>query len=91
MALAPINPLMIPPWAGCIRWALGDANILSQFRAETGNTYTPLRTPIDQMVDEARGVEGLFLEAFVRWFNSNLWGEVDGRACNGDEPEAGDA
>jgi len=54
--LMPENPLMAAAWVGCLRWALGREDIMTQFRAETGMTWTPGRTPIDQAIDEACGM-----------------------------------
>jgi hypothetical protein len=60
---------MAPAWLGCIRWALGKSDILAAFRADTGNTWEPGRTPIDRMIDEATGADREFITAFVKWAN----------------------
>lgn len=88
ISLAPTEFFMQIPWIDGLRYAIGDADIMAHFRAETGITWEPGRTPIDRMVDEATSTDLDFLLTFIRWFNRWFWGEVDGRACNGDEPES---
>ncbi len=78
--LMPIEPLMAIAWVDGLRWALGDEEIAASFRKDTGIQWHPGRTPIDRMIDEAAGADREFLIAFAKWFNQNLWGEVDGRA-----------
>lgn len=84
-ALMPTNPIIHPAWFGCLRFAVGDAELMAQFRAESGCTWTPGCTAIDHLIDKATGADMDFLLTFVRWFNRWVWGEIDGRACNGDE------
>lgn len=80
---APIRPpadtpeYMWPAWAGCLRWAVGEADIMAAFRAETGIRWQPGRSGIDRMIDEATGADRKFLVAFVEWFNANVWGPTD--------------
>ncbi len=83
--LMPTSRLMVPIWLGGLSFALGDDETLAQFRADTGNNWTPGRTPIDRMIDSAMGADRAFIISFIRWFNREIWGEVEGRACNGDE------
>lgn len=71
-------PIMFQAWLDCLRWAIGEPEIVAKFRAETGTTWTPGKTPLDRMIDDAGGAERGFVEAFVKWFNVNVWGPVDG-------------
>lgn len=73
---------MAPAWIGCIHWAIGDADILAAFRAETGNTWTPARNGLDMMIDQATVVDRKFIEQFIQWVNINIWGSIHG---NNDE------
>jgi hypothetical protein len=68
---------MTPAWLGCIHWALGNEEIVSAFRADTGMRWRPATTPFDRMIDQAVGAERQFLEAFIRWVNVNVWGPVN--------------
>lgn len=85
--LMPSNALMHQAWTDCLLWAVGHAEIRKAFQKDTGISWQPSRSPIEQMIDEATGAEADHIEKFIRWFNQNVWGEVNGRACNGDEPE----
>jgi hypothetical protein len=87
LALAPSKELMRGPWVSCLRWALGNADVMANYRAATGDEWTPGRFPIERIIDSATGRDGAFIVDFARWMNANIWGEVDGRAGNGDEPE----
>jgi hypothetical protein len=69
---------MIPAWLACIAWALSEPGALAQFRADTGNSWTPPRTGIDAMVDEATGARDAFMRQFVVWVNEKVWGPIDG-------------
>lgn len=69
---------MLPAWLGCIRYALGNPEIVAAFRHATGNKWEPGKTPLDRMIDEATGADRAWVEAFVRWVNVNVWGPIDG-------------
>ena len=68
---------MTPAWIGCLRWALSEPEIVAQFREETGNQWTPGRTPIESMIDDSTGVAHDFIVSFVVWFNFNVWGQAN--------------
>ncbi len=61
-------------WLGALHWAIGETEVLERFSAETGVHWHPGRTPIDRMIDEATGADRKFIEAFIEWFNVNIWG-----------------
>lgn len=65
---------MAHAWVDALRWAIGEEKVLADFRKATGNAWTPPKTPIDAMVDSASGADKAFIEAFVAWFNENVWG-----------------
>ena len=69
---------MMPAWVAAIRWALAQKWVLATYRTDTGDQYKPARSPIDQMIDEATGREEAFMISFVKWFNVNIWGPIDG-------------
>jgi hypothetical protein len=71
----PDNPVMAYMWVGCLHWAIGYPDILAAFKADTGVSLTPARTPLDRMIDEATGADKAFIEAFVPWFHANVWGD----------------
>lgn len=78
---------MAPAWLGCVQWAIGSTEVIAQFRAETGETWTPGRSGIEHMIDRATGADWMFIERFVRWVNAEIWGDVNAL----DEPDATDA
>jgi len=88
MALAPTNDLMLAAWIGCVHYALGEPAIVAQYRLATGSNWLPPSSPIERMIDEATGAEGAFLVEFIKFVNKEIWGKVNGRACNGDEAES---
>jgi hypothetical protein len=55
---------MFPAYVGFLSFALGNAEIVAQFRASTGNLWKPGRNPLEHMIDEATGAELMFLQAF---------------------------
>lgn len=56
---------MAAAWAGCIRYAAGNQEIISEFCRGTERTaYDPC--------------EKSCVEAFIRWVNVHFWGPVDG-------------
>ncbi len=71
--LMPTDRLLIPAWASCLQWAIGEKAILDQFLAETGIKWTPPRTVIERMIDEASGADFDVVRTFVIWFNANIW------------------
>jgi hypothetical protein len=77
----PTEEYLWPAWVSCFDWALGEAEIVAAFRAETGFAWTPGRTALDRMVDDACGMPEAFLTAFAGWMNDNIWGEQE---CNND-------
>ena len=68
---------MMPAWLGCISWALSEPGVMEQFRKDTGITWRPSRSPLEQMIDEATGADRHFLEAFIKWVNVEVWGPID--------------
>ena len=62
-------------WAGALLAAIETPAVLAQYREDTGDHWQPGRTPIDRMVDDATGREWMFVEAFTKWFNANVWGD----------------
>jgi len=74
----PDTPLyMYGAWVGALHHALGDENIVEGFRLETGMRWTPGKTAIERMIDEATGANEKFLRTFVEWFNARVWGPLD--------------
>jgi hypothetical protein len=69
----PTDPLLIPAWLGLLHYALGQPEMVAQFRQDTGHQWHPGSTPLDRLVDEATGAERAFLEAFAAWVNATLW------------------
>jgi hypothetical protein len=86
-ALMPRSEWARPGWGGCLVWAIGSKEIRDRYEAETGDHYKLSSSPIEQMIDEATGVQGEWLVNFITWMNRNIWGENEGRACDGNEPE----
>jgi hypothetical protein len=68
---------MAPAWASCLYWAIGEPKIREAFSEQTGIKWTPARTAIDRMVDQATGADKKYMEAFVKWFNECVWGDVN--------------
>jgi len=69
---------MLPAWLGCIHWAIGEADVMRAFEAETGLRYSPAKTPLDRAIDQATGYSEDFLRQFIEWANVNVWGPMDG-------------
>jgi hypothetical protein len=87
MALSPSDDSMLSAWLGCLHWALGEQEVRGAFYKASGLRWEPPRSPIERMVDEATGADGEYLVAFAVFVNREIWGEVAGRACNGNEQE----
>lgn len=71
------DPLMYPAFMGCVSWALGNDEVMARFRADTGKTWTPGRTPIERMIDHATGVDLDFFQSFSDWVEANIFGTPD--------------
>lgn len=78
--LVPTDPLMQIAWRDCLMWAVGTPEIMEQFRADTGCNYRPPASVIEQMIDESTGYQDDFVKTFVRWFNANIWGDLNIKA-----------
>jgi hypothetical protein len=65
---------MWPMWAACLRWAIGEPDILAAFTVDTGLSYSAPKCGLDAMIDEATGLQENIIKAFVEWFNVNVWG-----------------
>jgi hypothetical protein len=72
---APKDPLAFQTWADCLHWALGEADIKARFEIETGNKWSPPKSQAEKMIDEATEAAVAYLQAFVPWFNENVWGD----------------
>ena len=64
--------IMTPAWVDCLRWSIGEPEILAEFRADTRYDFTSRLTSIDRMIDEATRRKRAFVEQYVAWFNENV-------------------
>lgn len=72
----PDDPLMAGAWASALKWAYSEPDIVAAFERDTGLTPMPARTSgLEAMIDKACGVHAERAEAFVKWFNVNVWGD----------------
>lgn len=69
---------MAQAWVDCLHSAIGNDKIRAAFEAATGNTYTPPKSGLDRMIDEATGHGSAYVKAFIEWANENVWGCFDG-------------
>lgn len=46
-----------------------------QFERDTGVKFVPPRNGIERMIDDATGASAGIVEAYLKWFNENVWGE----------------
>jgi len=72
----PQDPLMAQAWADCLRWAIGEPDVLARFTAETGKSIDPNRTPIERLVATQSGEDRAVFESFVLWFGPAVWGDL---------------
>ena len=73
----PCDPLMRMAWVPALSAALGNAEILAAFRADTGERWQPGASPLERMIDDATGAGDAFMSRFVDWFNANVWGDLN--------------
>lgn len=78
--MMPACPLMCGAWVAALQAAVGNAEIVAQFERDTGVRYTPPRSGIEALVDDATGNTERVCLAFIEWFNTNLWGDLNLRA-----------
>lgn len=57
-----------------LHFALGNDDILKQFREETGILWQPARNGLEKAIDEATGVEFKFLQQFSDWCETRHYG-----------------
>jgi hypothetical protein len=88
--LIPDDPLIAAAWVGSLQYALSQPDVFAEFRAQTGNTYSPGTSPIDKMIDDATGRGFAFLRAFAKWHNEMIWGEEDGKPLDAGCGDVGD-
>jgi len=75
--LAPACPLMRIAWIDALHWAMKDENCIDSFTHATGMKYSPPRNGFEAMIDDATGHSAAFVEAFVKWFNESVWGDLN--------------
>ena len=72
-------------WHDAVLWAFDEPDLRAQFQADTGIDLAT--SGIDRLIDEATGKRDEDLEAFIAWFDRNLWGdEWSPRAMKEKEP-----
>jgi hypothetical protein len=67
---------LIPPWLACLRYCLGQDEMVAAFRQATRNQWSPGITPLDNAIDTATGAGKAFFADFAQWMNDNIWGSV---------------
>lgn len=65
---------MLPAWVGFIHWAIGSEQVRADFAKATGMTWRSPRSGIDLMIDEATGYTVNYIQEFISWANTNIWG-----------------
>lgn len=63
-------------WLSCVLWVAGQPEAVEEFERQTGVRWTPPRTALDKLIDQASGHEWAVVEAFVRWVNTEIWGPL---------------
>ena len=59
---------MYPAFIGFVRFAASEPEMLKQYEAETGRlVYSPPKSAIDKMADEACGTDRAFVQSFSDW------------------------
>jgi hypothetical protein len=69
---------MVDAWVGAISWSTGVPEIFNAFLSDTNVIYRVPTNMIDVMIDEATGAGVQFLTEYIKWFNVNVWGPIDG-------------
>ena len=80
-SLGPKQDHMVPPWIGCVRWALTTEDFRKAFTRDTGRAMNLSHTEV--LTDR----DFKLLMEFTQWVNRNLWGEIDGHASDGEEDD----
>lgn len=65
-------------WASALLAASRQPEIVKAFQDETGIVFSPAKTPIDAMIDDATGRNEQIAHSFGEWFNRNVWGAWEG-------------
>ena len=68
-----------PMWVAALKAAVTNDGALKAFREDTGKTYiySPPKTPMEALIDQATGRDREFAHAFAAWFNEKVWGPWD--------------
>ena len=61
-------------WRDFLTWAAQEPEILAQFKATTGLSFSPPKNGFEAMIDKATGYTDKVMEQFVFWATVNLWG-----------------
>lgn len=75
---------MYDAYFSCLVWALQFEPIHKEFANDTGINIPKPRTPFEQAIDKACGHNPYeeFVKAFTPWFNTWVWGKMDGTEPN---------
>ena len=65
-------------WAAALLYATRQPEIVEVFNRDTGLSYTPPKSKLDQMIDESTGLDSELAHAFGKWFNDKIWGPWGG-------------
>jgi hypothetical protein len=68
------NPIMNSAYRSFIDWAFREKDARHTFEVETGTPPLAGNHPLDQLIDEATGLQAAYLEKFIVWVTINHWG-----------------
>ena len=68
---------MAGAWYDCLSWAIGEPKVREDFEKATGHRWVPPRNGIEAAIDKATGADKAYIDAFVKWFNECVWGDVE--------------
>lgn len=73
-------PLMQDAFFDFVLWAVGQTDMLAQFKKDSGYELESLipKNGLERMIDEATGRTKDIIGKFIDWLIVNHWGEAEG-------------
>jgi hypothetical protein len=65
---------MYADYIGFFHHALGEKELLDEYRKVSGNSWTPAATTEGRMIDKATGADVAFLQGYSDWLVANVFG-----------------
>lgn len=67
------SEIFIAPFISFVSFAIGKKSFRDDFKKDTGLSYSPPATAIEEIIDSATGHDRIYVKKFIKWCSEGYW------------------